>query len=249
MVNASRSRPTHDTPDASTVELFQREWTIYRKMVDNDYLFHNGAYGALRRFLIDLNRPFAFLDLACGDAGVSASILAGTRISRYRGVDFSAAALELAKANIVRLGVEFTLEQRDFVEAVGELTEPVDIAWIGLSLHHLHTPEKGAFLARMRQLLAPGGAFLAYENASPDGETRAEWMRRWDAQAPQWTAYSKDEWDAVTAHVHAADFPETDSTWRKLGRDAGFAYIRELFRAPSNLFRVYCFAPYGPGRM
>jgi SAM-dependent methyltransferase len=241
MVNARLSEPAHDTPDASTVELFQREWQIYRKMVDNDYLFHRGAYGALRRFLVALNRRFAFLDLACGDASVSASILAGTQISSYRGIDFSATALELAEANITPLGIPYALERRDFVEAVSEMTEPVDIAWIGLSLHHLHVPEKGAFLARMRRLIMPSGAFLIYENASPDGETRAEWMSRWDAQEPHWTAYSRDEWDTVTAHVHAADFPETDTIWHSLGRDAGFAHIRELFRAPSDLFRLYCF--------
>jgi ubiquinone/menaquinone biosynthesis C-methylase UbiE len=243
MVNVRAAEPAHDTPDASTVELFQRDWQIYRKMVDNDYLFHRGAYGALRHFLVELNRPFAFLDLACGDASVSASILAGTQISSYRGIDFSDAALDLAKANIAALGIPYTLERRDFVEAVSEMTEPVDIAWIGLSLHHLHMPEKGAFLTRMRRLTVPGGAFLVYENASPDGETRAEWMRRWDAQEQQWTAYSKDEWDAVTTHVHAADFPETDATWRDLGHDAGFANVRQLFRSPTDMFRVYCFMP------
>jgi SAM-dependent methyltransferase len=242
MVNVRSVAPAHDTPDASTVELFQREWQIYRKMVDNDYLFHRGAYGALRGFLTkELKRPFAFLDLACGDASVSATALAGTPISRYRGVDFSAAALELAAANIARLGVDYALDRRDFVEAVSVMAGPIDIAWIGLSLHHLHQPEKAEFLKRMRELLAPGGAFLIYENASPDGETRDAWMRRWDAQESHWTAYGKDEWDTVTSHVHAADFPETDATWRELGHGVGFAQVRELFRAPSDLFRVYCF--------
>ena len=45
----------------------------------------------------------------------------------------------------------------------------------------------------------------------------------------------------MSGHVHAADFPETDATWHALGREAGFARVRELFAAPSDLFRLYCF--------
>jgi SAM-dependent methyltransferase len=242
-VVTGRSEALRDSPDGSTVALFQTAWRTYRKMVDNDYLFHRGAYGALHNFLVEeVNRPFRFLDLACGDAGASADALRGTRIAHYHGIDFSREALRIAETNLMRLGCPVHLEERDFVEAVGALNEATDVAWIGLSLHHLHRPEKQSFMARMRSLLSPGGHFLIYENTSPDGETREEWMKRWDAQRPRWTAYTVEEWDAVTGHVHAADFPETDSGWRSLGENAGFGKVRELFRSPTDLFRVYCFS-------
>ena len=66
-------------------------------------------------------------------------------------------------------------------------------------------------------------------------------MERWLLQKPAWTAYDEDDWSAMWAHVSTFDFPETDSTWRKLGEDAGFSHVRELFRAPTNLFRMYEF--------
>ena len=33
--------------------IFQREWAIYRKMVEHNYLFHREAYGALRTILME----------------------------------------------------------------------------------------------------------------------------------------------------------------------------------------------------
>ncbi len=229
--------------DATTVELFQQDWKLYRKMVDNNFLFHREAYAALHEVLInDAARPFRFLDIACGDASASVGALRGTDIAHYHGIDFSGAALELAGKALTELNCTVKFEQRDFLEALAGVVEQVDVAWIGLSLHHLQGMEKLAFMRTIRNVLAPGGLFLIYENTSPDGEDRENWLRRWDLQKPFWTAYSEDEWNAMAAHVHAADFPETDATWHTLGREAGFASVREVFAAPTDLFRLYGFS-------
>jgi hypothetical protein len=97
-------------------------------------------------------------------------------------------------------------------------------------------------MRKVRGDLADGGAFLIYENASPDSEDHESWMRRWDLQRALWTAYSDEEFATMTDHVRSADFPETDASWRSLGTDSGFSSVRELYAAPSNLFRLYCFA-------
>lgn len=229
--------------DASTVAVFQQDWKLYRKMVDNNFLFHREAYGQLHRVLNDgMARPFRFVDIACGDASASAGALEGTRISHYHGIDFSAAALDIASKTLKVLDCPVTLEKRDFLEAIVDWKQVVDVAWIGLSLHHLLTPEKLAFMRNVRKILALGGMFLIYENTSPDGEDRVQWLQRWDLQKPFWTAYSEEEWVAMAAHVHAADFPETDASWHRLGREAGFASVKEVFATPTDLFRMYCFA-------
>jgi SAM-dependent methyltransferase len=229
--------------DATTVELFQQDWKLYRKMVDNNFLFHREAYAALHEVLVnDAAHPFRFLDIACGDASASVGALRGTDIAHYHGIDFSGAALELAGKALTELNCTVKFEQRDFLEALAGVVEQVDVAWIGLSLHHLQGMEKLAFMRTIRNVLAPGGLFLIYENTSPDGEDRENWLRRWDLQKAFWTAYSEDEWNAMAAHVHAADFPETDATWHTLGREAGFASVREVFAAPTDLFRLYGFS-------
>lgn len=229
--------------DSSTVAVFQQDWMLYRKMVDNNFLFHREAYGRLHALLAtEVARPFRFLDIACGDASASVTALLGTRIAHYHGIDFSAAALEIAAKALSALACPVTLERGDFLDAVGGQTESVDVAWMGLSLHHLQLPDKLNFMRRVRGILGQDGMFMIYENTSPDGEDRESWMRRWDLQKPLWTAYSKEEWNAMAAHVHAADFPETDAAWHTLGHDAGFGTVREIYAAPTNLFRVYCFA-------
>jgi hypothetical protein len=54
-----------------TTALFQKQWQVYRKVVDNNYLFHREAYDCLHRILVDdAVQPFRFLDLACGDGDI-----------------------------------------------------------------------------------------------------------------------------------------------------------------------------------
>jgi SAM-dependent methyltransferase len=224
--------------------VFQQEWGIYRTLVDENYLFHREAYACLHQILVDeVRHPFRFLDIACGDATASVDALTGTPVANYYGIDLSAAALELARHSLAVLECPVTLEQADYVEALRGWSEPVDVVWLGLSLHHLQTAEKLAVLGAIRRVLGEGGLFLIYEDTSPDGEDRDSWLRRWDDQQPLWTAYTPDEWKTITAHVHAGDFPETASGWVSLGHEAGFAEVREVYVAPSDLFRLYAMRP------
>jgi cyclopropane fatty-acyl-phospholipid synthase-like methyltransferase len=228
--------------DASTVAMFQETWAVYRKVVDNNYLFHREAYGSLRRVLTeDVAGPFRFLDIACGDASASAGALRGTQVAKYHGIDFSAHALALAEDALADLGCEVVLEQRDFLDAVAERTDLADVIWIGLSLHHLETAGKLDFMRQLRAGLADGGRLLIFENTSPDGEDRDTWLGRWDLQRPNWPAYTESDWEGLRNHVRAADYPETDASWHRLGRDAGFAETQEIYRTPTDLFRVYSF--------
>ena len=60
-----------------------------------------------------LDRPFRFLDIACGDASCSSVALRGTKVSHYRGVDFSSVALDLARKAIAPLGIPADFEECD----------------------------------------------------------------------------------------------------------------------------------------
>ena len=232
-----------DVLDEPAAALFQQQWQVYRKFVDNNYLYHREAYGQLHQILVDAAvQPFRFLDIACGDASATAEALKGTRIAHYHGIDLSQAALELASKALETLGCPVTLDHRDFVEALSDWHEPADVAWLSLSLHHLRGPEKLDFMRKIRGVVADRGLFLIYDTASPDGEDREAWLSRWEHQnRPLWTALTPEEFEAMRAHVHAYDFPETTSRWHSLAHDAGFSRVRELFIAPTDLFRMYCF--------
>jgi SAM-dependent methyltransferase len=221
--------------------IFEREWITYRKMVDNNYLFHRQAYDRLRQILLaDAPTPFRFLDIACGDAGESARVLAQARVSSYDGIDQCGPALDLARTNLAALGCPVRLHQAELEVALAGWDHlPIDVAWIGLSLHHFRAEGKQRVLRSIRRILSPSGLLLIYENAGPDDEDRRNWLQRWDRQQTSWGEYSDDEWSAMREHVHACDFPETGLRWLELGRGAGFAEVREIYRAPTDLFRMY----------
>ena len=87
--------------------VFEREWQLYGKMIDNNYLFHREAYACLREIVLrELARPFRFLDIACGDASVTVGALAGTSIAHYYGIDLpltrSISPREISSRSIAR---------------------------------------------------------------------------------------------------------------------------------------------------
>ena len=92
--------------------------------------------------LAAMPKPFAFVDIACGDAGQMSRALAGTKINHYHGIDLSEPALELAAKNLAGVTFEVELDHRDFVTALTKRPEPADAAWCGLSIHHLSTEGK-----------------------------------------------------------------------------------------------------------
>lgn len=245
MVNILRHGPASPVVDEQAMQTFQHQWQAYSKLVDNDYLSHQAVRAVLHQELLAaVNRPFRFLDLACGDARLTVAALQRTPVSHYHGIDLSAPALELASQTVEALACPVELEQADFVAAMRERSEPADVVWIGLSLHHLQTADKQILMSEVRAALHGDGRFLIYEPTRREGEARAAYLDRFEQTSDEcWTALSPEESAAIIAHVRAADFPETPSVWAQLGRDAGFANVRELFTDPTNLLRVFRYGP------
>jgi SAM-dependent methyltransferase len=243
MVNIHPRELTAAVSDEQALELFRRQWAVYQKLLDHNYLDHAEVYRILHRVLVgEIEGPFRLLDLACGDAGAMVGALKGTRVAHYHGVDLARPALELARGNLDALGCEVELEQRDFIEAMRDRPEPADVVWIGLSLHHLPTPDKRTLMREIRSVIGERGEFLMYEPTRPEGEDRNGYLARYEQIArDSWTALTPAEGQALMTHVRTCDLPETVSSWVALGRDAGFSAADELFKAPSDLFRMFCY--------
>lgn len=236
--------PSPRADEAEAAALFQDEWRTYRKILENNYLFHRQAYDRLHRLLLEEAPPsFRFLDIACGDASATVEALRGTKFASYHGIDLSQDALDLARQATAELGCPVTLERKDFVTALRHRPIAADVIWIGLSLHHLILDDKLTLMRAIRRMVSPDGLFVIYENTSREGEERESWLRRWDEQRPSWSAFSELEWERTTAHVHAFDHPEWASNWHRLGRQAGFSDSRELMTTPTDLFRLFAFRP------
>lgn len=224
--------------DQAALEQFQKQWATYQKLVDSDALASRETGAILRRALLGLPRPFAFLDIACGDAGQMRAALAGTKVRHYHGIDLAEPALELAAKNLAGVPFEVELDHRDFVAALTTRPEPADAAWCGLSIHHLSTEGKRDLLAAVH---GSTSAFLMiYEPTLNEGETREAYLARFRrVNRPAWSFLSDEEWAEVDRHVTACDYPETSAKWIELGHDAGFSGARELFCDPTGFYRIY----------
>jgi ubiquinone/menaquinone biosynthesis C-methylase UbiE len=240
--NAQQSPSLGD--DAS--QPFREQWQVYQKVVDNNYLAHREVRGVLHRQLTEaVGRPFRFLDLACGDASMTVAALEGTPVREYEGIDVSAAALAMAKKIVASLSCPTRLEQHDFVAAMRERTEPADVVYVGLSLHHLPAPEaKRDFLRSVRAVMGQEGLLLIFEPTSLEQETRPAYLERYDAFLHStWIALTPAEQTILWTHVRTCDYPEQPSTWTQLGHDAGFTRVQDLFTDAAKMHRVFAYRP------
>ena len=244
MVNIHHHEPMAAVPDAGALDLFERQWTVYRKFVDGDYGSTKGAYAALHRLILDrIDRPFTFLDLACGDARGSVSALSGTKVAQYHGVDLAPPALEYAAANLDALACDVHLDHADYISAIEQRPEPADIVWIGLSLHHLETDGKRQLMSAIRRMIGHDGLFVTYEPTCINGEDRTGYLDRYEAIARErFDSYDEAELAALMTHVRSSDFPENMDSWRELGHDAGFAQTEHLYSGDPDLLRMFCFS-------
>jgi len=235
------------TTDESTVpqnmRLFEKEWRTYSKVVALNYMFHREVYAELRQFLLaEAPRRFSFLDLACGDASATVSALKGTSIASYRGIDLSRPALSIAAETVAALDCRATLEHRDFSEALATLDEDFDVVWIGQSLHHLDRTKKLQAFCDARRLLGERGFLLIWEPTRFDDEDQAAWLWRFQSTCrPRWTQLEPEEWLAMVEHTRTSDHAETRAGWHRLGKDAGFNRVRDIFAPPLELSRIYCY--------
>lgn len=153
----------------SDQELFAKGLATYQKVVVANYMAM-GRSMTLRHALLDeLTDGFVFADLACGTAPGSASALAGTPIARYIGVDISQESLDVAKQALAPLTCPVELRCEDFVAAIDSWKGPLDVVWIGQSLHHLLAHDKVTLMRKIRDLLPPGGLFMIWEPTRLEG--------------------------------------------------------------------------------
>jgi hypothetical protein len=224
--------------DENALAQFQRQWATYQKLVDADVLSHRAVGEILHDALARERGAFSFLDIACGDAHFMAKTLSATKVSHYRGIDLSEPALLLARKNLENAAFRVALDHGDYVATLEKTPEPVDIAWCGLSIHHLQTLEKRDLLRALRG--ATRGFVMIYEPTLLDSESRDGYLRRFaDVNRDLMSMLTQEEFAQIVGHVTACDFPETSETWLSLGLDAGFSNATEIFRDPTGFYRIY----------
>lgn len=242
MIEKTRIADEVDERNSVAVQEFFNGWTLYRRIVDNDYLYHRSVRDALSAWLDGFGRPFSFLDLGCGDAAFSSGILRGRPLRSYTGIDLSPVALDLAAKNTQDLSVPCSLHEGDFLLSLPTLPEVYDIIYIGLSLHHLPRREKEFFFGELRRKISPGGVLLIFDPVLTPGETRDSYMGRWvDHARWSWKALSVEEVAGAVQHVTTSDFPEEITTLNRMAVNSGFKPAEVLFSDRTDFYALMAF--------
>ena len=213
------------------------QWEIYRLCIDYNTLCHREVGEILHHELLGRDRPFTLLDLACGDADLTATALRGTKVNAYTGVDFSAAALALAADKIAALGCPRAFAEFDFAHFLQANDEEFDVIYLGLSLHHLERAVKRETMKHLRRAAAPGGTFYLFEPLLQPDESREEYVERWaQAMDGPYDAFPASAREALREHVRVSERPETAEEYLSSARAAGFPTGEILFTEPSHRF-------------
>lgn len=234
--HADSIRPQPRPPEA--LDMFQYEWGIYQKLVRANEMHHRELGQILRRLIeTRFDRPFTFLDLACGDASLARCILKGSKVARYEGIDLSRPALDCAADVMADAPYAVTLSEEDMRDAVLDRPQSCDIIWCGFSIHHLERAQKQDMLAALRRALKPRGIFVCAEPVCRAGETRADFTARWEGELRRrFSSLTPTEYAHLWNHIRTYDYPEPPEDWIAMGEQAGFSRVQEMFRFPGDLF-------------
>ena len=227
---------------SEAVHAFFSQWDIYRLCIEHNTLFHREVGEILRRELRARTEPFTFLDLACGDADLTATALHGSKVGTYTGVDFSAPAVALAASKIAELGVPRTLHEEDFVDFLRRNHEQFDVIYLGLSLHHLEHETKREMMNHLKRATAPGGVFYLFEPILYGGEDRDGYVARWTAAMDgPYDPFPQAARAALREHVRESERPESVDEYLASARKAGFKNGEILFTDPNNFYSLFRF--------
>ena len=222
---------------------FFTSWETYRKVLENNYMYHKEIYQAVGMLLHQqfAHQPFKMLDLGCGDACYLANALQGTTISHYTGFDLSDPALALAADNIATLGCAANLLNIDFKAGLAQVTERFDVIFSSYAVHHLNSEEKANIFALAKQALTENGFLLMIDVMREPTESLpiyldgyCQWM------SDTWTCLNAQEISGFHHHIRHYDMPETVDTLCALAETAGFSKVTTVYQLPWHQALLFC---------
>ena len=215
---------TTDDAQGLPHELFVDTWTVYKKIVQSNFMFHQAIYRTVDHLLQKRDSaPFSLLDLGCGDIENIHPLLLRRNVAHYVGVDLSEVALKLADERLHNLRLKVELEVDDMVDFL-ERDDPqnFDVIFSGFALHHLSTTDKQRFLMAVKKRLTPEGEFILVDVFRDEGQDLPDYLDAYCGKmANEWKTLTEEEMDYAITHVREFDMPETLKTLEILASKAG----------------------------
>jgi SAM-dependent methyltransferase len=235
-----------EEPAIQSNELFNKQWNIYQKIIQNNYMGHREISGILNSLLTNyFQKPFSLLDLGCGDASFTSQALLNTTLAAYQGIDLSEVALEIAHSNMKPFSGTKNFTQGDFSVLVPELVKSLDkfdAILASFAIHHLNLEQKDSLISQIKSLLKSDGVFIFIDLVRLENEEREAYIRRYiDDVRQHWEALTPQEFSMVEDHISSSDFPETQKTLYSLSRKHSFSNIECLYQDSLDTTQLLCF--------
>ncbi|WP_049573498.1 class I SAM-dependent methyltransferase [Nocardiopsis sp. SBT366] len=169
---------TEGMKTAAVTEEFDHAAPAYDRLVASSPGYHHDLRSSARRlFLPGLGADRVLVDLGCGTGASTAALAREYPRARIVGVDSSEGMLREAAAKDWPSGVSFHLARaQDLTPEWAEevLGGPADAVFAAYLVRNV--PDPDAFLARVRELLRPGGRVALHEYSVADSvAARAVW--------------------------------------------------------------------------
>lgn len=216
---------------AEPIEMFRRNWTTYRRVVEHDLMEHRGLTEALAATLDDWlaeRGPAAaapdLVDLGCGDLGHLPPLLRRLPLASFTALDQNGAVLPLAAEALGPVPYPCRFEEGDLLGWAETDGPPVDVVFSGFAVHHLQEAEKERFLRGCHRRLAPGGLLLWADVFRPAGESREAYVARYSKRVQDWTPLEADRREEVIDHLSSWDYPADRATIEQVAAAAGWSW-------------------------
>lgn len=195
-----------------SVILFNKNWEVYKKVIDANYMHHalfqslvGEALGAMEK-----RAPMRFLDLGCGDASQLVDLLHERDVETYVGYDLSDTALSIAKENLSFLKGKSRFLEGRMEELLSEDSNWYDIIYTSFAVHHLEDEMKAEMIRIAGERLAPGGLFIYVDVFRKNDLERADYIKHYcEHMDKYWPLLTIEEKNSIRDHVTQYDFPST----------------------------------------
>ena len=191
------------------IAAFFQGWQLYQSVVQNNLMEHREIGTALRSVFESIDPEFSVLDLGCGDSSMAIKALEGLRVGSYTGVDLTAPALEIARANFHGT-YSATWVHTNMVDYIARCDQQFDVIMTSFAMHHLPADIKQAWLMDIAKHLTPRGQLVLVDTCCPAGMSRDETVQLYLDHIADWPL-STDDKATIATHMWSSDFPESEA--------------------------------------
>ena len=191
------------------IAAFFQTWRLYQSIIQNNCMEHREIGTALRNVFEAIDHGFTVLDLGCGDSSMAINALEALSVSSYTGVDLTAPALEIARANFHGT-YSATWVHANMVDYIASSDQKFDVIMTSFAMHHLPAAAKQAWLVDIAKHLTPPGQLVLIDTCCASGMSRDETVQAYLDLIADWPV-STDEKATIATHMWSSDFPESET--------------------------------------